>query len=115
MRLGAAGIAASAWLTWIDDLAARELPLRRLLGSAMDQRADTLLSSIAVLLREHAVTGAVRDADPDVLAQAFAGMLVAFGVLGPMLRGVPAGDPATTARTLTDLFLRGALASEAFP
>jgi TetR/AcrR family transcriptional regulator len=69
------------------------------------------VSSIASLLREHVAAGRLRDIDPEALAQAFGGMLFAFGVFAPLLRGVPAPDPAGTARTLTELFLRGALAA----
>lgn len=73
------------------------------------------VAAIAALLREHAAAGTVRDADPELLAQAFAGMLFAFGVLGPVFRGVSVKDPAATARTLTELFLHGVLAPERSP
>jgi AcrR family transcriptional regulator len=42
------------------------------------------------------------------LAQAFAGLLLAFGFIGPLLAEVPVGDPQARAQFITDLFLRGA-------
>jgi AcrR family transcriptional regulator len=70
------------------------------------------VTTIASLLREHVAAGRLHDVDTDVLAKTFSGMVFAFGVVGPLLRGEPAADPAETARTLTDLFLHGALARE---
>jgi AcrR family transcriptional regulator len=69
------------------------------------------MEAIAALLREHAAAGELRDLDPGVLAQSFAGMLFAFGVLGPVMRGAPAPDPDATARTLTGVFLDGVRAT----
>jgi AcrR family transcriptional regulator len=68
------------------------------------------LPSIARLLAGHAKAGRLPPTDATQLAQAFGGIVLAFGVLGPLLNGQPRGDPATTARAITDLFLRGALA-----
>jgi AcrR family transcriptional regulator len=67
------------------------------------------ITAIASLLREHCAAGRLRDVDPRVLAQAFGGMVLAFGVVAPILRGEPAADPKETASTITDLFLTGAL------
>lgn len=69
-------------------------------------RSRTVLTA---LLREHAAAGRLRG-EPKELAQAFAGMVLAFGVVAPLLHGEPAADPEETARTITDLFLHGALA-----
>ncbi len=67
------------------------------------------VTTIASLLRQHAAR--LQDIDLATLAQAFSGMVFAYGVVGPLLRGEPAADPAKTARALTDLFLHGALAA----
>jgi AcrR family transcriptional regulator len=64
---------------------------------------------VASLLREHCAAGRLRHVDPRLLAQAFGGMVLAFGVVAPILRGEPAADPKETARAITDLFLEGAL------
>jgi AcrR family transcriptional regulator len=95
----------------------RLVMMETLRGGAAVSRVRTMaqartVSMIATLLREHAAAGRLRDVDPEFLAQAFGGMVFAFGVLGPLLRGVPAADPAETARTLTGLFLDGALAAK---
>jgi AcrR family transcriptional regulator len=66
-------------------------------------------TAVASLLREHCAAGRLRDVDPHRLAQAFGGMLFAFGVLAPILRGEPASDPRETARLMTELFLFGAV------
>lgn len=70
---------------------------------------------LASILREHAAAGRLRDVDPHLLAQAFGGTVLAFGVVAPILRGEPAADPAATARAITDLFLHGALARKEAP
>jgi AcrR family transcriptional regulator len=67
------------------------------------------ISAIAALLREYCAAGALRELDPHLLAQAFGGMLLAFGVVAPILRGETASDPVEAARAITDLFLVGAL------
>jgi hypothetical protein len=59
------------------------------------------------LLDAHAAQGRLRDVNLDFSAQAFGGMVLAFGVIAPLLRGEPARDPESTARALTDLFLQG--------
>jgi AcrR family transcriptional regulator len=71
-----------------------------------------VVTAVASLLREHCAAGRLRDVDPHLLAQAFSGMVLAFGVVAPILRGEPASDPAQTARAITDLFLVGALARQ---
>ena len=69
------------------------------------------LPSIAKLLSWHMNAGRLPKADARQLAQAFSGMVLAFGVIGPLLGGLPPVDPAATARLIADLFLRGALAA----
>lgn len=49
-----------------------------------------------------------RQAEAPDLAQAFAGLLMTFGFIGPLLGGPPAIDPSERARFVTNLFLRGA-------
>lgn len=49
-----------------------------------------------------------RKAEARDLAQAFAGLLLAFGFVGPLLGAQSAGDPIERARFVTHLFLRGA-------
>jgi AcrR family transcriptional regulator len=68
-----------------------------------------VVNAVASLLRDHCAAGRLRDVDPRLLAQAFGGMVLAFGVVAPILRGDPASDPKETARAITDLFLVGAL------
>jgi AcrR family transcriptional regulator len=117
----------------LEDLAAKVLtalrddaPLVRLMlletlrGGVTVSRARSTpqartVTTIATLLREHVAAGRLRDIDPEALAQAFGGMLFAFGVFAPLLRGAPDPDPAATARTLTGLFLNGALAAREEP
>lgn len=70
---------------------------------------------LAQLFREHLTRGEVRDFDPDQLAQAFGGMVLAFGVVAPILGGAPEGDPRRTAKAITSLFLHGALSRKAKP
>ncbi len=68
-----------------------------------------VVTAVASLLREHCAAGRLRNVDPALLAQAFGGMVLAFGVVAPILRGEPASDPQETARFITDLFLNGVL------
>jgi AcrR family transcriptional regulator len=68
------------------------------------------LQGITAVVREHMAAGRLRAGDPEVVAQAFGGMLFAFGVLEPTMRGAPVRDPVETARVVTDLFLEGAVA-----
>lgn len=101
--------------------AQREAPVFRLMmletlrGGPLMPRVRALspartLPSIAKLLAAHMNAGRLPRADARQLAQAFGGMVLAFGVIGPLLGGLPPVDPAATARQLTELFLRGALA-----
>jgi AcrR family transcriptional regulator len=97
-----------------DEAVVRLLILETLRGSPLlgRVRAKSPTRMIAVLttfLRGHVEAGRLRDIDPRLLAQAFAGMVLAFGVVAPILRGEPATDPTATARAITDLFLAGAL------
>jgi AcrR family transcriptional regulator len=66
------------------------------------------LQAITSVVREHMAAGRLRAGDPDAVAQAFGGILFAFGVLVPTLRGESVRDPVETARLVTDLFLEGA-------
>jgi AcrR family transcriptional regulator len=81
-----------------------------LLGRVRAKSPTRMIGLLTSLLREHCAAGRLRDADPRLLAQALGGMVLAFGVVAPILRGEPAADPAATARAITDLFLDGALA-----
>jgi hypothetical protein len=88
--------------------------LETLRGSSVIPRVRALspertVHSIGALLKPHADAGRLRSTDVQALAQGFAGMLMAHGLLGPLLGGRPAGDPEATARTVTELFLNGAL------
>jgi AcrR family transcriptional regulator len=110
---------AEQMLTGMRDDAAlvRLLILETLRGSPMLSRVRAksptrMVAALASLLREHRAAGRLRDFDPHLLAQAFGGMVLAFGVVAPILRGEPAADPAQTAKTITDLFLTGALPDE---
>ncbi len=73
------------------------------------------LDEVAGLLRQHVAAGRLRAVDPVILARAFTGLLLSFGVVGPLLRGEDPGDPAETARVVTDLFLHGAIATQEDP
>jgi AcrR family transcriptional regulator len=106
---------AERMLTGMRDDAAvvRLLILETLRGSPMLGRVRAksptrMVAVLAALLREHCDAGRLRDVDSHLLAQAFAGMVFAFGVVAPILRGEPATDPARTAKVITDLFLKGA-------
>jgi len=70
------------------------------------------MREVTEMFREHCAAGRLRDADPSVLAQSFNGAVFAFGVVSPIFRGDPAGDPKQTARAIADLFLVGALPRE---
>jgi AcrR family transcriptional regulator len=106
-------------LTGMRDDAAlvRLLVLETLRGSPMLARVRAksptrMVASLGSLLRDHCAAGRLRDLDPHLLAQSLGGMILAFGVVAPILRGDPAMDPAATARAITDLFLVGALADK---
>jgi hypothetical protein len=98
-----------------DDVAlVRIMLLEQLRGGPFLNRVRSMsptrtLSSVAALLRAHVDSGELRAVDPQLLAQAFSGMLMAFGAIGPILGGLPVPDPTTTARLVTTLFLEGAL------
>jgi AcrR family transcriptional regulator len=68
------------------------------------------LSAIGAMLRVHMAAGRLRAGDPTMLAEAFGGMVFAFAILAPNLRGEPVRDPRETARAVTNLFLDGATA-----
>ena len=67
------------------------------------------LPMIAALLAPHIKSGLLRPGDPVRYAQAFAGQIMAFGLIGPLLGPLPAPEPAVAARFVTDLFLHGAM------
>jgi AcrR family transcriptional regulator len=100
-----------------DDAAVmRLLVLETLRGSPMLSRVRAsaptrTLDAVSSLLAEHRAAGRLRTdvVDTRTLAQAFGGMLFAFGFASPILRGEPFPDPAETARAITDIFLAGAL------
>jgi AcrR family transcriptional regulator len=88
--------------------------LETLRGSPLMRRVRTLsptstVTSIAALLGEYAALGKLGKADAQTLARAFMGLVLAFGVLPQLLHREPASDPETAARTITSLFLHGAL------
>ncbi len=70
------------------------------------------LPSITRLLEGHARAGRLPADNLELLAQAFSGLVMAFGVLGPILGDRPMGDPVATARALTSIFLDGALRTD---
>lgn len=80
-----------------------------LLARVRAKSPTRVITAVTSLLREHCAAGRLRDVDPRLLAQAFGGMVLAFGVIAPIVRGEPASDPRETARVITDLFLDGAL------
>lgn len=84
----------------------RRSPLAERVRALSPTRTLTLIAS---LLASHMEAGRLPRADPEALAKAFSGLLMAFGATGPMLGGWAVADPAATARFITDLFLRGAL------
>jgi len=97
-----------------DGALVRLLILETLRGGPMLSRVRAksptrTLTAVTSLLRQHCAAGRLRDEDPHLLAQAFGGMLLAFAVVAPILHREPASDPAEMARTITDLFLLGAL------
>jgi len=106
---------AERMLTNMRDEAAiiRLVLLEALRGSPMLGRLERApmrnVKQLAGLFREHCAAGRLRGVDPALLAQSFNGAVFAFGVMGPILRGDPIGDPKQIAREVTDLFLRGAL------
>lgn len=70
------------------------------------------LPTVAAILTPHVREGRLRPGDPYRYAQAFAGMVMGFGLVGPVLNHAPVPDPEETARFITDLFLRGATPEE---
>lgn len=86
--------------------------LEALRGSPMLSRIQAPMRNVkelTAMFREHCAAGRLRGVDPAVLAQSFNGAVFAFGVMGPILRGDPIGDPKQIAREVADLFLIGAL------
>jgi AcrR family transcriptional regulator len=99
-----------------DESLIRLMLIETLRGSTTLPRVRALsptrtLGSIVGLLRPHA--NRLRSADVPALAESFAGLLMSAGVLRPLLGGNPLGDPIATARSVTDLFLYGALVPKA--
>jgi AcrR family transcriptional regulator len=95
----------------------RLVVLETLRGSPMLSRVRTKaplrnVKALASMFRAHCSAGRLRDVDPDLLAQTFAGTVFAFGAVGPILHGESIGDPKQTARRIADLFLLGALPRE---
>jgi AcrR family transcriptional regulator len=94
--------------------------LESLRGSPLMRRVRSLspagtLTSVAALLRQYAALGELETSDARVLAKAFMGLVFAFGVLPQIFHGEPPADPQEAARTITDLFLHGALAERKTP
>lgn len=70
-------------------------------------------STLARLFARYVETGQLAPRDPDALATAFSGALIAGAIIRPMLTGAPPPDPESFARFFVDLFLDGALPKEA--
>jgi AcrR family transcriptional regulator len=68
--------------------------------------ARSLPPTLVRLLKPYVERGALRPGDPRRMAQAFAGMLLAF-FARPVLDGGPLPDPEETARFITHVFLDG--------
>jgi AcrR family transcriptional regulator len=88
--------------------------LETLRGSPLLRRVRALspvrsVDAIAALLREYAALGTLGDADAELLARTFMGIVLAVGVLPRLLHNDPVPDPAPAARTISGLFLHGAL------
>lgn len=104
---------AAAMLTHVrkDEASVRLVFIEALRGTPLLPRVRAMSPSRTI----HALQGLLaahlppeRKGEADDLAQAFAGLLMAFGFIGPLLGGPPAIDPAKRARFITNLFLRGA-------
>ncbi|HRI09944.1 MAG TPA: TetR/AcrR family transcriptional regulator [Nannocystaceae bacterium] len=97
---------------------ARNGPLMRLmlleqlrgsdLLSELATSPDRTIHALAAIFRAHVARGALVDEDPYRLARAFQSLVLGFGLLGPLWQLPGAGDPASDARLLTELFLHGA-------
>lgn len=72
---GVAGTVAGVWLTWIDELTAAQLPWRRLFGWEMEQRTDTFVTSIGLMIVVAAAVALIGAVLP-ARAPAFVGGLV---------------------------------------
>jgi AcrR family transcriptional regulator len=69
------------------------------------------LPALVSLLASHAHDGAFGALSAHDAAQSFMGMVMAFGLLGPVMHGLSVPPPKETALKITSLFLDGALAS----
>lgn len=67
------------------------------------------------LLRPHVEAGRLRPAEPPLLAQLFTGMVMSFGLFGPVMAGIPHPDPVATAQLIVQTFLEGAASPELRP
>lgn len=64
------------------------------------------LAALVTLLEPHAES--LRIESPQEIGQAFMGMVMAFGLLAPVLQGQPVPPPKETAEKITALFFEGA-------
>lgn len=109
---------ASAMLaSFRDDPLVRLILLEKLRGGPFLPRIrgrspTRTMPSIARLLGAHMEAGRLPPGDVGRLAQAFSGLLLAFGVIGPLFEGQVLGDPEGLAQSITELFLHGALGSK---
>jgi AcrR family transcriptional regulator len=100
-----------------DEALMRLLLIETLRGSEYIARMRALsptrtLAALVRLLQPHAAAGRLASRDLEDLAQAFSGMLFSFALIGPLMRGTDRVDPERSARFVTDLFLRGAIAGK---
>lgn len=69
---------------------------------------DRTIHGLAAIMRHYSERGDLIAEDPYRLARAFQGMLVGFGLLGPLWALPGNGDPERDAELVVRLFLRGA-------
>jgi AcrR family transcriptional regulator len=103
-----------------DDPLVRLTMLEKLRGGSLMPRIrgrspTHTLPSIARLLSAHVEAGRLPPCDVRFLAQAFGGLLMAFGIIGPLFEGQAIVDPEGLARRTTEVFLHGALGSKGQP
>jgi AcrR family transcriptional regulator len=65
------------------------------------------LPLLAALFETHMLAGRLPKRDALRLAHTFGSLVMGFGLLGPLLAGVPPVDPQQAARELTQIFLNG--------
>lgn len=91
----------------------RLILMQHLQGGPMLKRIRSLspirtLTLLAQLLAPHVESGRLKGADTETLAQTFSGLVMTFGLLGPIMLERPLPHPANAARHVTRIFLEGA-------